>query len=90
MMHRFSTSNSYTSVFIFQRLVLAWFGVPRGFVRLSALIPAWLLSQLTQTQHLLYSAPLRLFRQVSLPKGKGVKLTILEEKAAKIKKAQNN
>ncbi|CAM9181677.1 unnamed protein product [Laminaria digitata] len=27
---------------------------------------------------------------VSLPKGKGVKLTILEEKAAKAKKAQNN
>ncbi|CAM9558604.1 unnamed protein product, partial [Hapterophycus canaliculatus] len=27
---------------------------------------------------------------VSLPRGKGVKLTILEEKAAKIKKAQNN
>lgn len=31
-----------------------------------------------------------LLSQVSLPKGKGVKLTILEEKAAKIKKAQNN
>lgn len=28
--------------------------------------------------------------QVSLPKGKGVKLTILEERAAKVKKAQNN
>jgi len=27
---------------------------------------------------------------VSLPKGKGVKLTILEERAAKVKKAQNN
>ncbi len=34
--------------------------------------------------------PLRLFAQVSLPKGKGIKLSILEERAAKIKKAQNN
>lgn len=31
-----------------------------------------------------------LFYQVSLPKGKGVKLTILEERAAKIKKLQNS
>lgn len=30
------------------------------------------------------------WQQVSLPKGKGVKLTILEERAAKAKKAANN